>query len=257
MQKEKLNVKYKLLKESLKAIKSKVIKLLILKGEPGFGKTYNSLVFAKDNKINYKYINTYATPLAFYKLLYENRERDLIIFDDLQSINDPKIKSMFKAACWESDNNKRTIDYHSTSTILEREGLPDSFEFKPSIILIFNKELQNFQTIINRGIVIDFSFNFKEKLEIFDFFKKHADIDDEVLEYVKKNCNQTTQNLSIRTLKILSILKRKKYDYELFAKEILRIDEDFNDLLMLSEIKWKDKTGLSRRTYYRRKKRIK
>ncbi|KKK61590.1 hypothetical protein LCGC14_3012790, partial [marine sediment metagenome] len=58
---------------------------------------------------------------------------------------------MFKAACWESDDDKRIIDYHSTSTILEKEGLPSSFEFKSGIILIFNKELQNFNTIVNRG----------------------------------------------------------------------------------------------------------
>ena len=257
MQKEKLNVKYELLKESLKAIKNKVIKLLILKGEPGFGKTYNSLVFAKDNNVNYEYITTYATPLAFYKLLYINRVKDLIIFDDLQSINDPRIKSMLKAACWENDDDKRIINYHSTSTILKKEELPDSFEFKPSIILIFNKELQNFKTILNRGIVIDFSFDFKEKLKIFDFFKEHVDIDDEVIEYVKKNCNPVTQNLSIRTLKILSVLKSKKYDFKLFAKEILNTDDGLNDLVRLSATEWTDKTGRHKATYYRRKKRIK
>ncbi len=256
MPEEEPNVKYKLLKESLKAIKEGAIKLLILKGEAGFGKTYNSIVFAKDNKINYKYINTYATPLAFYKLLYENRGRELIIFDDLQSINDPKIKSMFKAACWESDDDKRIIDYHSTSTILEKEGLPSSFEFKSGIILIFNKELQNFNTIVNRGIVIDFSFNFKEKLEIFDFFKKHVGIDEDVIEYVKKNCSPATKNLSMRTLKILSVLKKKKYDYEIFAKEILSTDDGLNDLMILSETEWKEKTGRSKATYYRRKRKI-
>jgi len=254
MEKEKLNIKYKLLKESLKAIKEGAIKLLILKGEAGFGKTYNSIAFAKENRINYKYINTYATPLAFYKLLYENRSRDLIIFDDLQGINDPKIKSMFKAACWESDNDKRVINYHSTSTILDKEGLPDSFDFNSKIILIFNKESPNFNTIINRGIVIDFSFDFKEKLEIFDFFKKDAGVDDEVLQYIKENCNKATQNLSIRTLKILSNLKSKKYDYKLFAKEILKTDNNINDVITLSEIEWKDKTGKSRATFYRKKK---
>lgn len=257
MQKEKLNAKYELLNESLRAIKSKAIKLLILKGEAGFGKTYTSIIFSKENSINYNYINTYATPLAFYKLLYTNRKKDLIIFDDLQSINNPKIKSMLKAACWESDNDKRIIDYHSTSPILEKEGLPNSFEFKSSIILIFNKELENFKTILNRGIVIDFSFSFKEKLEIFDCFKKSAEIDDEVLEYVKKNCNPATQNLSIRTLKILSILKKKKYDYKLFAKEILNTDDDLYDLVRLSATEWTDKTGRHKSTFYRRKNRIK
>ncbi len=257
MQKEKLNVKYELLKESLKAIKEGVIKLLILKGEAGFGKTYNAVNFAKDSDINYVYINTYATPLSFYKLLYKNRGKDLIIFDDLQSINDPKIRAMLKAACWESNQNKRTINYFSTSKILEQEGIPESFEFKSKIILIFNKEHQDFQTIVNRGIIIDFSFNFKEKLEIFNALKEEAKIDDDILEYVTKNCNPATQNLSIRTLQILSVLKEKEYDYLPFAKEILKVDDDLNELITMTETKWKDETGLSRRTYYRRKKRIK
>lgn len=252
-----MNNKYKLLDESLKAVKEGVIKLLITKGEAGFGKTYNAVTFAEESNINYVYINTYATPLSFYKLLYENRGKDLIIFDDLQSINEPKIKAMLKAVCWESNQNKRTVNYYSTSKILEQEGIPESFEFKSKIILIFNNDLADFDTIVNRGIMIDLSFNFKEKLEIFNDLKEEAKIDDEIIEYVEKNCNQATQNLSIRTLQILSDLKRKNYDYLAFAKEILKVNEDLNDLITMSETKWCDETGLHRATYYRRKKKIK
>ena len=55
--------KYKLLNESLKAIKDHAIKLLILKGEAGFGKTYTTLKYITQNKLNHIYINTYITPL--------------------------------------------------------------------------------------------------------------------------------------------------------------------------------------------------
>jgi len=58
MKKEEIE-KYKLLDESLEAISKNVIKLLIIKGQSGFGKTYTTLKYAKENKLNYKYINNY------------------------------------------------------------------------------------------------------------------------------------------------------------------------------------------------------
>jgi predicted AAA+ superfamily ATPase len=90
------NQKYELLNQSLKAVSKGTINLLILKGLAGIGKTYATLKYVKENDINHEYINNYATPLAFYKLIYENRNKKVIIFDDVQSIGDPKIKSMFK-----------------------------------------------------------------------------------------------------------------------------------------------------------------
>jgi len=246
-----MNQKYNLLNESLKAVSSGVIKLLVLKGESGFSKTFTTLKYANENKINYKYINTYATPLSFYQILYENRHRDVIIFDDLQSINDPKIKSILKAACWESDKGKRNISYYSTSKILESNDLPESFEFTPNIILIFNNDFSGFESIIDRGLLINFEFSFKDKLKIFDMFQEKAGIDDEVLEYAKKNCNEATKNLSLRSLITLSDLKRKGYDFEMFAKEMFSKDEDLNALITMSETEWCDETGKSRATYYR------
>lgn len=246
--------KYKLLNESLKAIKEGVINLLVLKGEPGFGKTYTTLEYCKENGINHKYINTYTTPLSFYKLLYDNKEKDILVFDDLSSISDPTIKAMFKALCWGDEKKERIIHYYSTSPILEKEGLPESFEFQPRIVLIFNKPPIDFESIINRGVEIAFNFTFKQKLQIFNNVQAEADISQEILDYVKIECNEATQNLSIRSLIILSKLHAKKYDWELFAKEILKKDEDLGDLIRMGATDWCHSTGLSRRTYYRRRK---
>ncbi len=248
-----MNKKYELLNEGLKALSESAINLLILKGDAGTGKTYFTLKYVKDKNLNYKYINNYATPLAFYKIIYENRGKDIIIFDDVQSIGDQKIRSMLKSVCGELDNGKRIVSYYSTSPILEQNDLPPSFELDVNIVLIFNDSISGFEPIVNRGITIDFFFNFQEMIGVLEDFQKSAGIENEVLDYVKKNCNQATSNLSIRTLVILSKLHRKDYDFKLFAKEILNTDKGLSDLIELSEKEWCDETGMSRATYYNRK----
>ena len=251
------NRKYELLNESLKALSENAINLLVLKGNAGMGKSYTTLKYVKEKNLNYKYINNYATPLSFYKLIYENRNKDIIIFDDVQSINDPKIKSMLKSVCGELDDGKRVIGYHSTSPILEANGLPDSFELDEDnvkVVLIFNDTISGFEPITNRGITIDFFFNFEEMMEVLESFKESAEIEQDVLDYIKQNCNQATDNLSIRTLVILSKLHLAEYDFKIFADEILKTDNGINDLIELNEKEWVDKTGSSRATYYRKKK---
>jgi len=250
------NQKYELLNQSLKAVSKGTINLLILKGLPGLGKTFATLKYAKKNNLNYKYVNNYATPLAFYKLVYENRNKDIIIFDDMQSAGDPKIKSMFKSVCGELENGKRVVSYHSTSQILEREGLPGSFECNANIVLIFNEDISGFEPIVNRGVTIDFIFNFKEMMEVLQTFQEVAGIEQVVMDYVKENCNQATNNLSIRTLVMLSKLHRAEYDFKIFAKEVLKTNDSMKDLIELDEKAWCDKTGMNRATYYRKRKRV-
>ncbi len=252
-----MNKKYELLDEGLKALSESAINLLILKGGSGTGKTYTTLKYVKDNDLSYKYINNYATPLAFYKIVYENRNKDILIFDDVQSINDPRIKSMLKSICGELDDGKRIVSYYSTSPILEQNDLPPSFELDVNIVLIFNDSILGFEPIINRGITIDFFFNFKEMIEVLETFKESANIDEDVLEYVKQNCNEATSNLSIRTLVILSKLKEKGYDFKKFAGEILKTDEGLHDLIEMSREEWCDKNNKHIATYYRKKKRVK
>ena len=240
------NQKYELLNESLKAIVEDKINILILVGEAGMSKTYNTISYLKENNINYEYINSYSTPLSFYEILYKNAEKEVVVFDDISSIGNSLIISLLKSACWTFDPRK-IISYYSTSKVLEERGLPESFEFKGRVILIFNQEL------INRGVKINFNFTLKEKLKIFEEVKKDAKIEDEVLEYLKNNCNEATGNLSIRTLVILSTLKNNGYDFKLFAKEILSVDEDVELLRTLNYKEWVEETGKHTATYYRNK----
>lgn len=247
-----INQKYKLLKESLRAICNENINILILVGEAGMGKTFDTLEYLKENSIDYTYINSYSTPLSFYEILYKNAEKKIVIFDDVSSIGNPIILSLLKSACWTS-NNKRIVSYYSTTKVLNERELPESFEFDARVILIFNERIKGYKPIINRGVKINFNFTFKNKLEIFNNLKAKANIDDEVLKYVLDHCNESTRNLNIRSLVILSNLKRANFDFRLFASEILSNNPEIELLKTLDYKSWSKKTGRSIKTYYRMK----
>jgi len=252
--------KYELLNDSLKALAQGTINLLILKGDCGWGKSFTALDFAKKGKFNHAYIHSYTTPLSFYEIVYDNRNRQILIFDDLDGLEDTKIIAMMKGACWGVLGDQREMAYFSKS---EKMGkLPSKFKLKKDlgIILIMNDYLKGFKPIIDRGFKIEFSYNFQEKIKILENMQKKANLDKQVLEFVKSHCTPAIKNLSIRTLVRLSNLKKDGYDWLKFAKEELEFDE--NKQLLLTKLpnchdignacqEWKNETHLSERTFYR------
>lgn len=260
------NKKYELLDVSLNAMGRGAFNLLVARGNPGMGKTHRVLSFVKDKKIDYAYIKTYSTPLKFYELLYKNRNKKMIIFDDLSGIGDNKILGMLKSACWSITGEERGVSYYTTSKVFEKLNIPEQFKVKASIVLIFNEAIPNFEPILSRGVNIDFDFTFPEKLSIFNDSELSDEIDEEIIEYVDKSCSEATKNLSIRSLVILSNIKRGGFGWEIFADEILKTDEEVQLLLdMVSKYlkledacdDWKLKTGKSRSTFMRILKRVK
>jgi hypothetical protein len=259
------NPKFNLLNESLKAIQKGSLNLLCVKGEPGTGKSRTILNFLNENKVNFNYFSSYTTPLYFYRLLYENQDKEVLIFDDIEGITDLKIIAMLKSLCWNPENKSREICYFSTTDKMGELGLPSRFTTNARIILIFNNDLRGFKAVINRGLCIDFNFNFQEKINIFNEMKEKAEISQEVLNWVNLNCNESTENLSLRSLVILSNLKRDGFDFEMFAKEILKGDDEIKVLLdVLNRFKniedacneWIKIVGKSRRSFFRVKGRI-
>jgi hypothetical protein len=244
-----INKKYELLNRSLIDLTKDNFNLLIVKGLSGFGKSFAISKFLDDNKIEHTIINYYTSPLKFYQILYENKDKTVICFDDVQSISDKKVADLIKQACWSVLKDRR-IGYASTSKIVEKLNLPDTFELKANIILIFNDNIKGYEPIYNRGIVIDFNFDYQEKLKIFEEIVGKG-IDLEVFDYVKTFCSPATKNLSIRTLVILSNIKKAGSDWIKYAQEILKTDESIIWIVQgLSEKDWCNKTGKSRRSYY-------
>ena len=262
-----MHKKYELLNSSLEALKKGSINLLVLKGEAGTGKSRTTLDFLNNGNCDYKYFSSYSTPLAFYDLLHKNQDKEILVFDDLEGISDFKIIAMLKSICWSPDDKKREVCYFSTSEVLEKRKLPDRFKANFKIILIFNNDLRGFEPVLNRGITLDFNFNFNEKMQIFEDMKEPAGIDEEVLSWVKSNCNESTGNLSLRSLVILSNLKKDGFNFVDFAAEILKND-DYSKILLSLVSKsqsltvsdqvneWIKQTGKSRASFFRLKKKL-
>ena len=249
-----MNKKYILLEEGLKALKLNACKLLICVGEAGFGKSFNIFSYLEREKQTYKSINAYATPLSMYEQLYLNRDKDFIIFDDLEGIQDIKIISLLKGACWGVLKKEGEVSYYSTSKVLQERGLPPNFSIRANIVLILNEIPKGFKPIIDRGLKVNFYFSFKEKLEIFEEMKVKAGIDQEVLDYVKVNCNEAHENISLRTLLNLSRLKANGLDWLGFAKETFKVSDEQDLLFKLNAEEWCKMTGLSRATYFNHRK---
>lgn len=251
-----VNEKYKLLNESLKALRNGTIKLLCLSGSAGFGKSYDTIKYLNETNCNYSYINCYSSPLAFYHLLFKNKDKEVIIFDDVQSLDNNIIISLLKSACWGVIKDKRIISWNTTSDTLNKLDIPEEFELNANIILIFNDINTDFKPIINRSVNIEFNFNFKEKIDIF----RGLNLDEEIIKYIETNCNESTENLSIRTIVILTNLKKGSFDWRSFAKEILKNNEE-NELLLSLVSKshklrdacseWVKRTGKSRASFFR------
>ncbi len=164
------NQKYELLDESLKAIAEDKINILILVGEAGMSKTYNTISYLRENNINYEYVSSYSTPLSFYEILYKNSEKDVVVFDDISSIGNSLIISLLKSACW-TFNHKKIVSYNSTSKVLEERGLPESFEFKGRVILIFNQELNRMRDEYLSLFLTNYRDNNRKRVS-FDFVYK-------------------------------------------------------------------------------------
>jgi hypothetical protein len=249
------NPKFNLLNDSLKAIQNGSLNLLCLSGSAGFGKSYDTLKYLEDNKIDYSYFNVYSSPMAFYKNLFINKDKGVIVFDDVQNLDNPIIISILKSACWGVLDNKRIIGWHTTSEAFNKLGIDDNFILNANIVLIFNDILKDFEPIINRSVNIEFYFNFKEKIKIFE----DLNLDKEIINYVKNNCSEATENLSIRTIVILSKLKKDGFQWENFANEMLKTNGENELILKLVQkcnkledacSEWINLTGKSRRTFF-------
>ena len=258
--------KYKLLNDSLEALNKDVFNLLVCSGDYGMGKSHRISKYVEDNNVEHAYIQSYATPLSFYKILYENRDKKLIIFDDVNSIDNKVIVGLLKSACWGVLNGKRVVEYHSTDKILKEMGLPEDFELKANIVLIFNDKYNGYAPIVNRGVCINFDFTFQEKIAIFKQLQEISELDSEVIQYVEENCSLSTKNLSVRSLVILSRLKNKQFDWKMFSKELLGIDSNKDllekilkrhDLVKDAMEEWCGQTGLKERSFYGRLKELK
>jgi len=266
---------FKIPNELLKCLLStKHYEGLIFTGEGGIGKTILTLSSIKQmlEPNDWEYSNGYTTPLSLYEFLYNNRNKKVIILDDVEGIFNNKLSlAILKGALWDSDG-KRICQYSSKS---DKATMPEKFIMNAKIIILCNhipKENDvSTRAMISRTIFYNMGFTFEEKVTICENF---IDKDKEIEEYFKykikrilwEEVTEATRDFNFRTLR--KLIAFVQYD-ENKARELFRatteIDEmkqiylevvKKSDVVKIQILVFMERTGRSRRTFFRIKKEV-
>ena len=144
---ERIRERFDILHEMTKAAVTGDIRAMIVSGPPGVGKSFGveqeiekATMFDKlaGKRLRAEVVKGAATPIGLYQTLYKySDENCVVVFDDCDSILlDDVALNLLKGAL--DSGKKRTISWLSESSALRREGIPDRFEFKGSVIFITN-----------------------------------------------------------------------------------------------------------------------
>ena len=152
---DRIKTRFNILDDMAKATIAGDVRAMIVSGPPGVGKSYGveqqmekaSLFDALTNsRTRYEVVKGAMTALGLYAVLYKYSDpKNVLVFDDCDSVfADDLALNILKAAL---DSGKtRKICWNSDSSLLNREGIPNSFEFKGSAIFITNLKFENIKS---------------------------------------------------------------------------------------------------------------
>lgn len=143
----RIRERFDILTEMTKAATTGDIRAMIVSGPPGVGKSHGveqevekACLFDQisGKKLRAEVVKGSATALGLYCTLYKYSDPNcVLVFDDCDSILlDDVSLNLLKGAL--DSGKKRKISWLSDSHMLRREGVPDSFDFKGSVIFITN-----------------------------------------------------------------------------------------------------------------------
>jgi hypothetical protein len=151
----RIEQRFSILDDMTKAAIAGDIRAMIVVGPPGVGKSYGveyqlekAGMFDQisSRKVKYQVIKGAMTPIGLYCTLYKNSDpQNVLVFDDCDSILlDDVALNILKAAL--DSGKKRRIHWNADSSMLRREGVPDAFDFKGSVIFITNLKFDHLKS---------------------------------------------------------------------------------------------------------------
>jgi hypothetical protein len=143
----RIRERFEILDEMATAATNGEIRAMIVSGPPGVGKSYGverivekACLFDQvaGKRLRAEVVKGSTSALGLYCTLYKYSDPNcVLVFDDCDSVLlDDTSLNLLKGAL--DSGKKRKISWLSDSHMLRREGVPDSFEFKGSVIFITN-----------------------------------------------------------------------------------------------------------------------
>ena len=144
---ERIRERFDILDEMTKAATNGDIRAMIVSGPPGVGKSFGVeqeiekatlLDQIAGRRLRAEVVKGSATALGLYQALYKySDENCVLVFDDCDTILfDDVALNLLKGAL--DSGKSRRISWLSESRVLKDEGIPNSFNFKGSVIFITN-----------------------------------------------------------------------------------------------------------------------
>ncbi len=243
---ERTRMRFEILKDMTKAVKSGDVRAMIVTGPPGVGKSFGvEEVLAKDDLFNtlgerkprYEIVKGAMSAIGLYSKLYQFSDaKNILVFDDCDSILlDDIALNILKAAL--DSSKKRTISWNTDSRLLRSEGIPDKFEFKGGAIFITNLKFENVRSkklqdhlsaLESRCHYIDLRMDTdREKIlrikqivkdGMLDSYELEDVAKDEVVSFIDEH-RATMRELSLRTvLKVADLRKSFPTNWQNMAK---------------------------------------
>lgn len=207
---DRLRERFEILNDMTQMSIDGVVRGMVVTGPPGVGKSFGvEQVLEKNNlfdklagnKLRFGIEKGAASAIGLYKLLYNYADKGcVLVLDDCDTVlYDETSLNLLKAAL--DSSPKRTLSWNTDSSLLRREGIPDKFEFKGSVIFITNLKFDNVRgkikdhldaimsrchyldltmdtmrekilrckQIVGDGMLASYKFSKKEEQEIMDF----------------------------------------------------------------------------------------
>ena len=149
---ERIRERFDILDQMAEGTTTGAVRAMIVSGPPGVGKSFGvekvleqASLFDKmaQRKNRFEVVKGAMSALGLYAKLYQFADAgNVLVFDDCDSILlDDLSLNILKAAL--DSSKKRTISWNTDSSMLRREGVPDRFEFKGSVIFITNIKFEH------------------------------------------------------------------------------------------------------------------
>ena len=241
-----IQARFDILDDMAEACKEGTVRALILSGPPGIGKSYGVTTKLEQTSMfdNLQAVNKWevvkgaTSGLGLYKKLYQySKAGSVIVFDDCDTVLfDDLSLNILKAAL--DTGKKRIIQWNTESRVLDREGIPDKFEFEGAVIFITNvkfdavksKKLRDhLDALMSRCHYIDLTIEsvadkmlrIKQVIEggmlneyKFDDVKQ---VEADIVNYMETN-GKRIQELSLRmAIKLAELIKMRPTDWQSVA----------------------------------------